>query len=156
MKTRCIIKGKQKYEVSEYDTTYGAKPLECVLTQNNNDNFNTYEFINGVKIKFKDYKHQYDKPLCEFSFENRVFKKIEKEDFNLQTIVNYMNEFMLFSKKELEDSVELAEQNTKPQLQLEIEELNAKIERLKSKIDIYTQIDVQYEKIKELLSKLEE
>lgn len=155
MAERCIVKGKEGFEAKEYIDSYSV-PVDCVLTEYNNSKFNTYELTNGIKIKFLGYKYYIDKPICEFSFEDRMFKKIEKEDFNLQTVISYINKYNNYVEREIENLVELAEQKTKPQLQVEIEELNAKIERLKSKIDIYTQIDIQYEKIKEMLSKLEE
>jgi hypothetical protein len=152
---KCILKN----EIFEVDYFEGEHPPKNTVLTDVQGNLNIYQLTNGVEIEivFEWFQNSsYKINFCLFKHSNIVIKEIEERKINFQSIANLINKYNSYTEAELKDLVKLAEQKIKPQLQVEIEELNAEKDALESKIHTYKQIDKKYEEIKKLLSELEE
>lgn len=85
------------------------------------------------------------------------YKDTELERYmkpNCQLVVDYLNKYESFSKKDIEKLVKEGQEVSKTQLELEIESLQVEKESLLEQISILKKIEEKKAEIKVLLSKL--
>ena len=79
---------------------------------------------------------------------------VRYENPNCQLIIDYLNKFESLSRKEIEILVMKLQEDSKTQLELEIETLKEEKEKLQEKVAILKQIEKNREELKGLLTKL--
>lgn len=79
---------------------------------------------------------------------------VRYENPNCQLIIDYLNKFESLSRKEIEILVIELQEDSKTQLELEIETLKEEKEKLQEKVAILKQIEKNREELKGLLTKL--
>jgi predicted ribosome quality control (RQC) complex YloA/Tae2 family protein len=152
--TKCIVKN-EKFEVGFY-LKRTPMPSNCVIADYDLPpvDYDKYQLVNGViaRIKFTwdDFRNISSSLL--FTQNNCLLKEVEVENF--QSYADHMNMFNEMSSKELEEMVLKAQEQTKTELEEDIENLRTRKKELEKQLEKYIKIAEKKIELDQLIKEL--
>lgn len=146
---KCIVK----------ENGYHVKDLidrsEAVLVDGNqriiNERNNNYRLVSNDVHFYWGFRGNFPVTL-KISYKDTELERYYNPSF--QVVINYLNQYENLSKQDIEKLVIELQEDSKTQLESEIEDLKIEKEKLLEQISIMKQIDEKKEELKLLLTKL--